>query len=56
MSADQTGRKPGDEVPPGTPQSDENTCPKCQGVGRIENKECPECKGTGTVITLIGDA
>ncbi len=49
-------KKPGDEVPPQTPQSGENICPRCQGAGKIEGKPCPDCRGSGTVTTLVGDA
>ncbi len=56
-SAEGAGRKnPGDEVAPGTPQSGENVCPRCQGSGRIEGNECPDCGGSGTVIVNVGDA
>lgn len=49
--------RPGDEVPPGTPQSGENACPACGGTGRTANGEaCPDCAGTGIVTTLVGDA
>lgn len=48
--------QPGDEVPPGTPQSSENICPQCAGTGRIDSQICKECSGTGKVNTLVGDA
>jgi DnaJ-class molecular chaperone len=48
--------KPGDEVPPGTPQSGENICPRCSGKGQVGEQTCPECRGTGKVTTLVGDA
>ena len=48
--------KPGDEAPPGTPQSAENLCPACGGTGRIDDAACPECRGTGVVTTIVGDA
>jgi len=44
--------KPGDQVPPGTPESGENLCFKCGGSGKIEGGgDCPECLGTGKVNT-----
>jgi DnaJ-class molecular chaperone len=54
---EQPDRKPGDEVPEGTPQSGEDTCPRCAGGGRdAQGAPCPECLGTGTVTRLVGDA
>lgn len=50
------GAKPGDEVPPGTPQSAEGLCPRCDGSGRLDDAPCPDCNGTGQVTVLIGDA
>jgi hypothetical protein len=49
---------PGDEVPPGTPDSGENICPQCHGSGRLGGKgeECPNCGGTGKIIQGIGGA
>lgn len=47
---------PGDEAPPGTPGSGENTCRKCEGSGTVDGKPCPECEGTGYVIVEIGGA
>lgn len=29
----------------------QQTCPHCQGKGRIPKNTCPECKGTGKVVT-----
>lgn len=49
-------KTPGDEVPPGTPQSAENTCRRCGGTGKLDERPCPDCNGTGTVTTLVGDA
>jgi DnaJ-class molecular chaperone len=49
-------KNPGDEVPPGTPQSGENICRACNGSGRTDNGPCSNCGGTGTVTTLVGDA
>ena len=56
MPADPDSKKPGDEVPPGTPQSGENVCWTCYGTGQFEDEPCPDCDGTGKVTTLIGDA
>src|SRR5215210_5307266 len=46
--------KPGDEAPQGTPGTGENTCPECQGTGKLDGKECPNCRGTGKIIEGIG--
>jgi DnaJ-class molecular chaperone len=46
----------GDEVAPATPQSAENTCRRCGGTGKLDERPCPDCNGTGKVITLVGDA
>jgi DnaJ-class molecular chaperone len=51
-----TIRNPGDEAPPGTPQTGENTCPECHGTGRAQNGDCPSCGGTGRVVQIVGDA
>lgn len=53
--ADHT-RKPGDEVPPGTPQSAENVCRRCKGTGKTNGAPCPDCRGSGKVTVLVGDA
>jgi hypothetical protein len=45
---------PGDEAPPGTPGSGENTCPDCGGSGRLRDKTCETCAGTGKVTEGIG--
>ena len=51
------GRNPGDEVPPGTPQSGEAICPACGGTGRLAGKgDCGNCGGTGKITQLVGDA
>jgi hypothetical protein len=50
------GMNPGDEAPPGTPDTGENVCPTCGGSGRREGGECPTCGGTGKVIEAIGGA
>ena len=52
----QQPKAPGDEVAPGTSQSAPNTCPRCEGTGRIESEACTECAGTGQVTVLVGDA
>ncbi|HVL59218.1 MAG TPA: hypothetical protein VM491_22220 [Burkholderiaceae bacterium] len=50
-------KRPGDEVPPGTPQSGEDVCPRCGGSGRLQaGASCEDCGGTGRVIRLVGDA
>jgi len=49
-------KSPGDQGRPRTKQSGENTCPKCGGSGRIDEKACPDCGGTGKVIEIVGDA
>jgi len=48
---------PGDQAPPGSPQSGERPCPRCGGAGRqASGARCEFCGGTGKVIELIGDA
>jgi RecJ-like exonuclease len=48
---------PGDEVPPGSPDSGEAVCPRCKGTGRAgDERDCENCGGTGKVVQLIGDA
>jgi RecJ-like exonuclease len=48
---------PGDEAPPGSPNSGENICPECHGSGTLAGKgECPNCGGTGKIIQGIGGA
>ena len=49
-------KSPGDEVAPGTPQTGEAVCPRCQGSGKLEGQACPDCQGSGTVIVNVGDA
>ncbi|MCE5286258.1 MAG: hypothetical protein LLG02_10485 [Pelosinus sp.] len=29
-------------------------CPKCQGTGKLSNKECNACQGKGTILTPEG--
>jgi DnaJ-class molecular chaperone len=49
--------RPGDEVPPGTPQSGEAICPRCGGAGKLADETpCEDCGGTGKVTQLVGDA
>ena len=48
---------PGDEVPPGSPDSGETICPQCNGTGKLPGKgDCPNCGGTGKIIQGIGGA
>jgi hypothetical protein len=46
--------RPGDEVPPGTPGSGDDVCPRCRGSGKIESQECKYCSGTGVITRAIG--
>lgn len=55
-SAASSGAKPGDEAPPGTPGTGDNTCRACAGTGRKDGQPCPECRGTGVVNAGIGGA
>jgi hypothetical protein len=47
---------PGDEAPPGTPGTGEDTCPRCSGDGKVDGEPCPECEGTGTVVRGVSGA
>jgi hypothetical protein len=49
---------PGDEAPPGTPGTGDNTCPRCGGTGLIgvDAQTCPLCGGRGKVVQGIGGA
>lgn len=47
---------PGDQAPPGTPGTGENTCPVCNGSGSVEGRSCATCDGAGKVIEGIGGA
>lgn len=48
---------PGDQAPPGSPQSGERICPRCAGTGKqASGTQCEFCGGTGRVIELVGDA
>jgi len=51
-----TDMNPGDQAPPGSPQSGERQCPRCSGSGRQGDEQCEFCGGTGMVIELVGDA
>ena len=48
--------RPGDETAPGSKQSGETTCPRCQGKGSLGEVRCPDCAGTGRITALVGDA
>ncbi|WP_119155220.1 hypothetical protein [Caldimonas tepidiphila] len=50
------GGHPGDEVPPGTPQSAEDVCGRCAGRGWLDAGVCPDCAGSGRVTVNVGDA
>ncbi len=50
------GRNPGDEAPPGSPQSGEAVCPDCGGTGDRAGSPCPACGGTGRITAIVGDA
>ena len=45
---------PGDEAPPGTPETGEDVCPRCVGSGVVDGEDCPGCGGTGRVIEGVG--
>lgn len=47
---------PGDETPPGAPDTGETVCPRCGGSGRIGQAPCPNCSGRGKVNRAIGGA
>jgi DnaJ-class molecular chaperone len=47
---------PGDETAPGTAQTAENTCRRCNGTGSVQGQPCPDCGGTGRVTEIVGDA
>lgn len=47
---------PGDQAPPGTPNTGDNLCPDCGGSGRKAGGACPTCLGKGTVTVGIGGA
>ena len=48
---------PGDEAPPGTPNTGDDVCPDCGGSGRNKaGGQCPTCLGKGTVTVGIGGA
>jgi hypothetical protein len=47
---------PGDDAPPGTPDTGGNLCPRCSGRGIVDGKPCATCGGTGKVIEGVGGA
>ncbi|HEY8048868.1 MAG TPA: hypothetical protein VIE63_06810 [Ramlibacter sp.] len=47
---------PGDEAPPGTPNTGDDVCPDCGGSGKKAGGICPTCLGKGTVTVGIGGA
>lgn len=47
---------PGDDAPPGTPNTGEVDCPECGGTGRKNDAVCTNCDGTGTVVQGVGGA
>lgn len=48
---------PGDDAPPGTPGTGEDSCPVCKGSGKNDSgADCPNCGGTGKVIEGVGGA
>jgi DnaJ-class molecular chaperone len=52
-----TDMNPGDEAPPGSPQTGENVCRECNGKGTTaDGARCESCGGTGKVIAIVGDA
>jgi DnaJ-class molecular chaperone len=53
---DSNNKSPGDQVKPGSKQTAENTCRKCKGTGRLDDKPCPDCGGSGKVTEIVGDA
>ena len=48
--------RPGDEVPPGTPGSGEDVCPRCKGAGKLNGQLCENCAGTGMITRAVGGA
>ncbi|TCZ65364.1 hypothetical protein [Roseicella aquatilis] len=51
-----TPRAPGDQAPPGSPQTGMVPCPACHGSGQREGTPCPNCGGSGQVVQIVGDA
>lgn len=49
-------KAPGDEVAPGSEQSGEAVCPRCNGSGRLDSRSCPDCRGSGHITVTVGDA
>jgi hypothetical protein len=39
--ANDRAKKPGDEVPPGRPQSGEHVCGRCKGSGKLNDTLLP---------------
>jgi hypothetical protein len=57
METDRPDREdmaPGDELPPEQPPAGANTCPRCEGSGRIDGGTCPVCGGSGRVEEAVG--
>ncbi|MFM0203300.1 hypothetical protein PQR53_25895 [Paraburkholderia fungorum] len=54
MPEDNEPLNPGDEAPPETPGSGEDTCRVCHGTGKVEGARCAICGGTGKVLQGIG--
>lgn len=52
----QEPKHPGDEAPPGAPQTGELPCPHCRGSGLVAGRACDACEGTGRVTVIVGDA
>ena len=51
---DEPDEKPGDEVPPSTPEAGPNTCPVCAGSGEVDGTRCENCGGAGVVEEAVG--
>src|SRR3954468_7469400 len=55
-SPDATQTQPGDEAPPGTPGTGENTCPTCRGSGKVGENRCPDVRmiaALGRFVVLV---
>jgi DnaJ-class molecular chaperone len=50
----QPSLEPGDEAEPGTVGTGEDTCPDCNGSGKLDGTTCQTCGGTGKVTQGIG--
>jgi hypothetical protein len=46
----------GDQAPPGTPGTGDNSYRERGGEGSLHGKRCESCGGTGTVIEGVGSA